>query len=173
MLVFNLQEPTTVVKDGKPLQLSSAMIKDSTDKMPIIIFESLIKQISEGSCYDMTKMRVQRYLDERTLKVTLNSVVSSNNDIEITINVDNDNVYISPDETKIAAKVVAIDLKTLAQFTYAPILMCQFPLKMDLPGVIIVIMCQHKVHVNQKHIWNYLCLKTMINQNYTLIFFLQ
>ena len=56
MLVFNLQEPTTVVKDGKPLQLRRGMIKDSTDKMPIIIFEPLIEQISEGSCYDMYYM---------------------------------------------------------------------------------------------------------------------
>ena len=56
------------MKDDKPLRLSRGMIKDSTDKMPIIIFESLIEQISEGSCYDMTNMRVQRDLDERILK---------------------------------------------------------------------------------------------------------
>ena len=66
--MFNLQEPTTVVKDGKSLRLRRGMIKDSTNKMPIIIFESLIEQISEGSCYDMTNMRVQRDLDERILK---------------------------------------------------------------------------------------------------------
>ena len=70
-LVFNLQEPITVTKDGKLLQLRGGMTKDSTDKMPIIIYESLIKQISEGSCYDMTNMRVQRYLDKRTLKMSL------------------------------------------------------------------------------------------------------
>ena len=32
VLVFNLQEPITVVKDGKPLQLMRGMIKNSTDK---------------------------------------------------------------------------------------------------------------------------------------------
>ena len=40
--------------------------------------------------------------------------------------------------------------------------------------VIIVIMFQNKVHVNRKHIWDYLGLAvTMINQNYTLIFPIQ
>ena len=52
--------------------------------MPIIIFESLIEQISEGSCYDMTNMRVQRYLDEQILKMTITSEVSSNNDNKVT-----------------------------------------------------------------------------------------
>ena len=84
MLVFNLQEPTTVVKDGKPLQLRRGMMKNSTDKMPIIIFESLIEQISEGSCYDMTNVPVQRYLDEQILKTPITSEVSSNNDIKVT-----------------------------------------------------------------------------------------
>ena len=58
MLVFNVQELTTVVKDGKSLRLRRGMIKDSTNKMPLIIFESLIKQISEGSYCDMAIMRV-------------------------------------------------------------------------------------------------------------------
>ena len=75
------------------------MIKDSTDMMSIIIFESLIERISEGSCYDMTKMRVKGNLDKRILKTTITSEVFSNNDIEVPTN-DNDDVYISPDETK-------------------------------------------------------------------------
>ena len=47
--VFNLQELTTVVKDGKPLRLRRGMIKNSSDKMPIIIFESLIEQKEIGT----------------------------------------------------------------------------------------------------------------------------
>ena len=115
MLAFNLQEPTTVVKDVKPLRLRIGVIKDSTDKIPIIIFESLIAQISERSCCDMTNMPVQRYLDGRILKTNATSEVSSNNDIEVTTSDDDDDddVYISPDETKIVAKVVALYLKTL------------------------------------------------------------
>ena len=72
------------------------MLKNSTDKMPTIIFESLIEQISEGSCYDMKNMQVQRYLDERILKTTLISEISSNKDIEITTNYDD--VYISTND---------------------------------------------------------------------------
>ena len=70
------------------------MIKGSTDKIPIVIFESLIEQISDGSCWDMTNMQVQRYLDEQTLKTNSNLEVCSDKDIEVTKN-DNDN-YIFP-----------------------------------------------------------------------------
>ena len=115
MLLFNLQEePTTAVKDDKPLRLRRGMTKDSTDKMPIITFESLTEQISEGSYYDMTNIRVQRYVDERILKTTVTTKVSSDNDIEVTTN-DDDDAYISPGETKIVDKVVVVDLKTLVQ----------------------------------------------------------
>ena len=44
------KKPTTVEKDGKPLQIMKGMIKGSTDKIPIVIFESLTEQISDGSC---------------------------------------------------------------------------------------------------------------------------
>ena len=72
------------------------MINDSTDKMPTIIFESLIEQISEGSCYDMKNMQVQGCLDERILKATLISEISSNKDIEITTNYDD--AYVSTND---------------------------------------------------------------------------
>ena len=67
----------------------------------------------EESCYNMTNMQVQRYLNERILKTTLISEVCSNDNIEVTAN--DDDVYISPNETKTVAKVVVVDLKTLAQ----------------------------------------------------------
>ena len=49
------------------------MIKGSNDKMPLIICELLITQMSEESCYNMTNMQPQRYLNERILKTTLTS----------------------------------------------------------------------------------------------------
>ena len=49
------------------------MIKDSNDKLPLIICELLITQMSEESCYSMTNMQPQRYLNERILKTTLTS----------------------------------------------------------------------------------------------------
>ena len=39
--------------------------------------------MSEESCYNMTNMHIQRYLDERILKITLTSEISSNDDIEV------------------------------------------------------------------------------------------
>ena len=103
------------MKYGKPLRLRRGMTKDSTDEIPIIIFESLIEQLSEGICYNMTNMRVQRYLDGRILKTIETSRIFSNNCIKVTKSVNDDDVYISHDETKIVAKVVALDLKTLVQ----------------------------------------------------------
>ena len=52
--------------------------------------------------------------------MTVTSKVSSNNDIEVITSDDDDDdddddAYTSPDETKIVAKVEALDLKTLVQ----------------------------------------------------------
>ena len=50
--------------------------------------------------------------------MTVTSKVSSNNDIEVTTSDDDDDdddACTSPDETKIVAKVEALDLKTLVQ----------------------------------------------------------
>ena len=102
-----------IVKDGKPLRLRRGMIKENIDKMPIIICKLLTEQMLEESYYNMTDMQVQRYLDERILETILTSEVSSNNDTEITA-IDDD-VYISPNETKTVAKVVAEDLEIRAQ----------------------------------------------------------
>ena len=63
----------------------------------------------------MINMQVQRYLDERILKMTETSKLSSNNDIKVKKSDDDHNRYTSPDETKIVAKVVALDLKSLVQ----------------------------------------------------------
>ena len=87
--------------------------------------------------------------------MTVASEVSSNNDIEVTtIDDDGDDAYISTDETKIVAKVVALDLKTLVQTNLCSNCNVSVSIENNLPGVIIVIMFQHKVHVNQKRIWD-------------------
>ena len=107
------------------------MIKDSTDKTPIIICELLIEEMSKESCYNMTNMRVQRYLDERILKTTLISEVSLNDDIEVTAN--DDIVYILfTNETKIVAKVVTADLKALAQTYLCSICNMSFSIENEL-----------------------------------------
>ena len=35
------------------------MIKDSTDKMTVVIFESLTEKVIDGSCYGFVNVRVQ------------------------------------------------------------------------------------------------------------------
>ena len=110
-----------------------------------------MEQISEGSYYDMTNMRVQRYFDERILKTTITTEVSSDNDIEVTTN-DDDDAYISPGETKIVDKVVVVDLKTLVQ-TYL-CLDCNVSVSVENGLAWCVIIFQHKVHVSRKHIWD-------------------
>ena len=119
------------MKDVKPLRLRRRMIRDSTNKMPMIICELLIEQMSEESWYNMTNMQVQRYLDERILKTALTSEVSSNDDIEVTA-IDDD-VYISPNETKFVAKVVTADLKTLVQTNLCSIFNVSFSIENGLP----------------------------------------
>ena len=84
------------------------MIKDSTDIMPIFLWI--------GDWINVGRELLQHYKhastkNEQILKTTLTSEVSSN--MEVTA-IDYD-VYVSPNVTKIVAKVVAADLKTLAQ----------------------------------------------------------
>ena len=68
VLVFNLQEEITVTENDKDLQLQKAIFKDNTDKISGVFFESAIKKISEGTCYNSTKMRVQKYQAGPVLK---------------------------------------------------------------------------------------------------------
>ena len=90
------------------------MLKDATGKISGVFFESVIDHIKEGACYDITKMRVQKYQDNRVLKSTENTEVSENKVLDL-VKTDEDNVDVSVSETKMAAKVVSIDLKTLSE----------------------------------------------------------
>ena len=61
------------------------------------------------------------------LKTTLTSEVSSNNDIEVTVN--DDDIYISPNDTKIVDKDVAADLETIAQSYFCSIYNMSFSIQ--------------------------------------------
>ena len=142
------------------------MIKDSTDKTPIIICELLIEEMSKESCYNMTNMRVQRYLDERILKTTLISEVSLNDDIEVKQMMILF-TYCLPMRPRLLPKLWQQIWKHLLRLTCAQYVICHFPLKMNLDGVLIVIM----FHSPQTRDHTYL--KTMINQNYISVFSIQ
>ena len=101
-------------KEDKSLRVKKAMLKDNTEKISGVFFEELIDQIKEGACYDLSKMRVQKYQEEPVLKSTENSKAVENGALDLIKNDDDDNDA-SINETKMVAKVVTIDLKTLGQ----------------------------------------------------------
>ena len=90
------------------------MLKDNTEKISGVFFEEIIDQIKERACYDLSKMRVQKYQEERVLKSTENSEAVENGALNLIKNEDDDNDS-SINETKMVAKVVTIDLKILGQ----------------------------------------------------------
>ena len=114
VLVFNLQEQITVKTEVKDLRLRKAILKDNRDKNLGVFFESTMDEISEGACYNLTKTRVQKYHDERVLESTENTEVSENTTLGL-VKIVKDDKDVPFDETKIAAEVVSIDLKTLTQ----------------------------------------------------------
>ena len=59
------------------------MIKDSTDKMTVVIFESLTEKVIDGSCYSFVNVRVQGWFDELVLKNNFNyiNISESNNEV--------------------------------------------------------------------------------------------
>lgn len=78
VLVFNLQEKITVKKDGKGLRLRKVILKDNTDKISALLFALTIYKVSDGTCYNLTRMRVKKYHDERVLKSTEKKEVCEN-----------------------------------------------------------------------------------------------
>ena len=90
VLVYNLQEEFSVKKEYKSLRVKKAMLKDHTEKISGVFFEEIIDQIKEGACYDLSKMRVQKYQEERVLKSTENSEAVENGVLDLIKNDDDD-----------------------------------------------------------------------------------
>ena len=63
-------------KDGKPLRLRKGIIKDETGSMEIVLFSSLVDEVSNNTSYDFKKMRVQKFMNECILKLTETTRVS-------------------------------------------------------------------------------------------------
>ena len=51
LFLFLISKKITVTKDGKNLRLGKAILKDNTDKLSGVFFESTIDEITEGACY--------------------------------------------------------------------------------------------------------------------------
>ena len=108
-LVYNLQTE----KDGKPLCIRKRMIKNETGSIEIVLFSSLVDEVSNNTSYDFKKMRIQKFMNDRILKSTETTKVSKNDDTAIFVT-DEELSAFSYEQT-VKAKVVSIDLKTLTQ----------------------------------------------------------
>ena len=110
-------------KDGKPRRIRKGMIKDETGSIEIELFSSLVVEVSNNTSYDFKKMRVQKFMNDRILKSTETTKVSKNDDIAIFVT--DEELSVFSYEKTVKAKVVSIDLKTLAQTYLCPV--CSAP----------------------------------------------
>ena len=53
--MYNVQSVVTHEKDGKTLRISKKVVKDQTRSMEIVLFSSVIDEVSNNTCYDFKK----------------------------------------------------------------------------------------------------------------------
>ena len=58
-------------------------MKDQSGNIEIVLFSSVIDKISNNNCYDLEKMRIQKFMNNRILKSTESTTVTGNNSINI------------------------------------------------------------------------------------------
>ena len=116
-MLYNLKTEAEHGKDGKPLPIQKEVIKDETGNIEIVLFSSLIDEVSSNTSYDFMKMRVQKFMNDRILKSTETTKVSNNDDVAF--------YY----EKSVKAKVASIDLKTLTQIYLYPV--CSAPVSIN------------------------------------------
>ena len=69
-------------------------MKDQTGSIEIAFFRSVIDKISNNNCYDLKKMRIQEFVNNRILKSTESTTVTENSNINIELT--NDELNASP-----------------------------------------------------------------------------
>ena len=117
-LVCRLGQETTCQKEGVPLRIRKVTTKDQTGSIEIAFFSSVIDKISNNNCYDLKKMRIQKFMNNRILKPTESAIVTENSNINIELT--DDELNASPFEKIVNAKIVKIDAKTLIQIYLCP-----------------------------------------------------
>ena len=68
-LVYNLQQETTSQKEGAPLRIRKGIMKDQKGSIEIVFFSSVIDKISNSNCYDLKKMRIQKFMNNPHFKI--------------------------------------------------------------------------------------------------------
>ena len=112
-LVYNLQQETTNQKEGAQLRIRRVIMKDQSGNIETVLFRSVIDKISNNNCYDLEKMRIQKFLNNRILKSTESTTVTENNSTNIELT--DDELNTSPFEKLKMLKLFKIDAKTLIQ----------------------------------------------------------
>ena len=68
-LMYNLQQETTSQKESAPLHIRKDIMKDQTGSIEIVFFSSVIDKISNNNCYDLKKMRIQKFMNNPHFKI--------------------------------------------------------------------------------------------------------
>ena len=98
--------------DGKPLRIRTGIIKDKTGNIEIVFFSD-IEEVKNNLYYNLTKLRIKRFMDNRTLKTKETTRVTQNDKVNIKVMVDEPSA--STFQTNVIAKTVKIDGKTVIQ----------------------------------------------------------
>ena len=98
--------------DGKPLRKRTGIIKDETGNIEIVFFSD-IEEVKNNLYYNLTKLRIQRFMGNRTLKTKETTRVTQNDKVNIKVMVDEPSA--STFQTNVIAKTVKIDGKTVIQ----------------------------------------------------------
>ena len=78
-----------------------------------IVFFSDIEEVKNNLYYNLTKLRIQKFMDNRALKTTETTRVTQNDKVNIKVMVDEPSA--STFQTNVMAKTVKIDGKTVLQ----------------------------------------------------------
>ena len=125
-LLYNLQTKAEHEKDEKPVHIRKEMIKDETRSIEILLFNLLVDDVSNYTSFDFKKMRFQKFMNDCILKLTEITKVSKN---DVTIFLTHEELSAFSYEKTVKAKVVAIDLNTLAQTYLCPV--CSAPVSIN------------------------------------------
>ena len=98
--------------DGKPLRIRTGIIKDETGNIEIVFFSD-IEEVKNNLYYNLTKLRIQRFMGNRTLKTKETTRVTQNDKVNIKVMVDEPSA--STFQTNVIAKTVKVNGKTVIQ----------------------------------------------------------
>ena len=67
------------------MRIRKGIIKDETGNMEIVFFSDIIDEVKNNLCYNITKVRIQKFMDNRILKTTETTTVTQNDQVNIKV----------------------------------------------------------------------------------------